>query len=210
MAHGRKLFPNESPGTELVAREGVHHVGFQTVRLKWIFREEGPTDVGIDAQIEIVKVGRATGSIVGLQINSGMSYLAESNHVGFVHRGDRGHLAYWSTHVLPVIVVLYDPSTIVAHAEEDIGWLDRASPDELQAYRDIGEIAYWRLELTPTAIHRAHRIMRALPENNPQRIHWFQLLQEAEMTHEAEGTLRAEAERILRPYGGQPQDTSQS
>jgi len=49
--------------------------------------------------------------LVALQIKSGASWFNEQDDVGFVYRGDRGHLNYWLEHSLPVILILHNPET---------------------------------------------------------------------------------------------------
>jgi hypothetical protein len=303
------------PGSELTSREGVHFVGFQTSReLRWLFREVSSTDIGIDAEIEIIESGRSTGLLVAAQIKSGPSYFTERVEQGFVYREDHHrHLEYWSTHVLPVLVILYDPQgqkaywqvitdetkeitgvgwkTVVPRNQEYNGaardslinianrrfeilektrrtaqqplidrafeyvfgdgrlllevreWVNKSSGrgdirviseepdgtekivqdwetiyfgshdyrellprlfpwadlsndenyyigDEEEAaawpigaadsafrpYSEDGEIAYWRLELRPNAITLAHRLVSTLPEGDPKRQRWFELL----------------------------------
>lgn len=77
----------------------------------WAFRPKPETDVGIDAEIEMVNEhGEATGKLLSLQIKCGPSYLSESTKTGYIFRGDAEHLAYWLDHSLPVLLVLVDPS----------------------------------------------------------------------------------------------------
>lgn len=45
-----------------------------TTELESIFRERPTDDYGIDAQIEIVETGTATGRLLAVQIKSGLSY----------------------------------------------------------------------------------------------------------------------------------------
>ncbi len=82
--------------------------------LGWFFREQRP-DYGIDAQIEVVKDNEPSGKIIAAQIKSGSSFFQERTAAGIIYRGDNDHLSYWLKHKLPVIVVLYDPATEMAH-----------------------------------------------------------------------------------------------
>ena len=72
---------------------------------------------------------------------------------------------------------------------------------ELWPYNDDGELAYWRLELRPNAITLAHRLVSTLPEGDPMRQRWFERLEQAEMSHQAENSLKAEAESIVSRFG---------
>ena len=79
--------------------------------LGWIFRTKPVTDIGIDAEMEMVNAeSQATGKLISLQIKCGPSYLEEKTNTGYVYRGDREHLTYWLDHSLPVLLVLVDPS----------------------------------------------------------------------------------------------------
>jgi hypothetical protein len=75
------------------------------------------------------------------------------------------------------------------------------SSHALRPYQDDGEVAEWRLRLKADAVHRVHRMMESLPEDDPRRIQWFELLKDAEMSQRAEGYLRAEAERVISALG---------
>ncbi len=77
-------------------------------QLEWDWREQPPPDVGVDAQVEIVVEGRLSGKLLGIQVKAGRSYLDEKVDTGFVYRGNKEHLDYWSDHSLPVIIVLCD------------------------------------------------------------------------------------------------------
>lgn len=99
---------------------GVNGVGLlvNTQLRGWIFRPQRETDVGIDAQIEPVLGGRASGRFLALQIKSGVSYFSEptSAEDGWVYREDsQDHRDYWLNCVLPVLLVLYNPEMHVAY-----------------------------------------------------------------------------------------------
>lgn len=104
----------ESKGMRLV-REAVED---QSKGLGWIFRGKLETDVGIDAEAEMVnKFGQATGKLLSLQIKTGPSYLKEVTVAenGYVYRGDEEHLNYWLQHSLPVLLVLVEPTSRRCH-----------------------------------------------------------------------------------------------
>lgn len=97
---------------QLVERQGVALVqGLAVNDLRWLFREQAISDVGIDAHLEVVTGGRATGRLLALQIKSGDSYFRESVPDGFIYRGDPWHMEYWINHSLPVVVVICSPRT---------------------------------------------------------------------------------------------------
>ena len=102
----------------LVGQEGVHAVGRLVARLGWLFREQPVHDVGIDALVEVVEEERATGQLLALQIKSGPSAVEERSTDAIVFRGDPDHLAYWLSHALPVIVVVYDNDAGIAYWEQ--------------------------------------------------------------------------------------------
>lgn len=77
--------------------------------LGWLFREQPlETDYGIDADMEIVEDGEATGILIAIQIKSGKSFFKHQNEEGFIFRADIEHYNYWVNHSLPVILVLCD------------------------------------------------------------------------------------------------------
>ncbi|MDC0683395.1 DUF4365 domain-containing protein [Sorangium atrum] len=96
----------------LTERSGVSEVQLRvTTQLNWLFREQPISDFGIDAQIEVVREGQATGRLLAAQIKSGPSYFAEPTDDGYVYRGDTEHLEYWLNHSLPVIVIIWNSQT---------------------------------------------------------------------------------------------------
>lgn len=98
----------DSNGTE---RLGVYGVGLQIVKLGWIFRIQSESDFGVDAHVEIVADGRATGRLIALQIKSGPAYFKEqAPGGGWVVRGKKRNIVYWRDHQLPVLLVLHDAS----------------------------------------------------------------------------------------------------
>lgn len=92
----------------------VERVGVATTekiinKMGLIFREQPTDDYGVDAQIETIENGYATGKLIAVQIKSGESYFEETTSEGIVFRGERKHYDYWLNHSLPVIIVLYNP-----------------------------------------------------------------------------------------------------
>ena len=92
----------------------VERIGVATTekiinKMGLIFREQPTDDYGVDAQIETIENGYATGKLIAVQIKSGESYFEETTSEGIVFRGERKHYDYWLNHSLPVIIVLYNP-----------------------------------------------------------------------------------------------------
>ncbi len=94
----------------LVDRQGLNLAGLIFTRdLGWIFREQPVSDVGVDALVEIVLAGHATGDLLALQVKSGDSFFRERTDEGFVFRGDTYHLEYWLRYPIPVLLILCSP-----------------------------------------------------------------------------------------------------
>jgi len=86
-----------TPQSYHTERAGVYAVAkIVHEELRWIFREI-KEDVGIDAHVEVVADGVATGKLIAVQIKSGASYFARQDAIGFVFRGELKHLDYWLT-----------------------------------------------------------------------------------------------------------------
>lgn len=92
-------------------RAGVAAVDYVVnEKLRWLFREQPISDTGIDAHVEIVSDGQATGRLFALQIKSGPSYFSETKRRCVVYRGSDAHLDYWLNHSLTVVLVLFNPT----------------------------------------------------------------------------------------------------
>jgi hypothetical protein len=101
---------------DATSEEGVGWLRYAVAaRLGWIFREQPNQDKGVDAQIEEVANGRATGRLIGLQIKSGISWFKRKTRSGFIYSGDLEHLTYWQGHSLPILIVLFDPISAEAY-----------------------------------------------------------------------------------------------
>jgi phosphatidylserine/phosphatidylglycerophosphate/cardiolipin synthase-like enzyme len=92
-------------------RQGVNAIERHILGYNWIFREQPVSDFGIDAEIEICDDAVPTGRLIKLQIKSGLSWFRERQDQGVVFRGSSSHFKYWLGHSLPVVLVLYDPSS---------------------------------------------------------------------------------------------------
>ncbi|MFF4698411.1 DUF4365 domain-containing protein [Streptomyces chattanoogensis] len=108
------------PPTHLVDRAGVSWIAYLvTTQLGWLFREQETSDIGIDAQIEVVEEGdipsgrsrRGTGHLLAVQIKSGMSQFAAPADRGWWFYCDAAHVAYWRNYSLPVVLMLFDPES---------------------------------------------------------------------------------------------------
>jgi tetratricopeptide (TPR) repeat protein len=78
----------------------------------WLFREQQIEDYGIDAHVEPMDgAERPSRQLLALQIKAGASYFEEETEDGWWFRDSRRHWHYWLGHVLPVVIVLYNPET---------------------------------------------------------------------------------------------------
>ena len=106
----------DTPESSITGDTGVALVSFIVGdQLKWIFRSQPSADVGIDAHVEVVQDGQATGRLLALQIKSGKSWFRESTSDGFVFRPEARHVEYWLGHALPVVVVLANADERIAY-----------------------------------------------------------------------------------------------
>jgi hypothetical protein len=143
--------------TDSMARTGVHAVGLIfTDKFGWTFREQHESDFGVDAQVEVIEAGKATGKLVALQIKAGSSHLREKGS-GYVYQGELRHLDYWLNHSLPVFLIFHDPDknlTLFRRVEKaavkrtDKGWsievpktnvLDERAKAEFEKVRELTE-----------------------------------------------------------------------
>jgi hypothetical protein len=76
--------------------------------LNWIFRKNHQeNDYGIDAFIDLTtEIRQVTGKSIALQIKTGQSYFKERNSIGWIYRGEIGHLNYYLNHQIPVLILL--------------------------------------------------------------------------------------------------------
>jgi hypothetical protein len=110
--------PKKVKDTARREREGVAAVQQMVAAdLGWLFREQPTDDYGIDAQIEVVENGAATGRLLATQIKSGPSYFKRPHAEGWWFRLGEDDLEYWLEHALPVVVILCDTTTRTAYWE---------------------------------------------------------------------------------------------
>jgi hypothetical protein len=105
----------QRPPSAQTERLGVAETQLAVVGLGWVFREQPVEDTGIDAHVEVVDHGHATGKLLALQIKSGESWFREPCPGGWWFRPDDNHVRYWTDHSLPVAVVLWHPQTSRCH-----------------------------------------------------------------------------------------------
>ena len=77
-----------------IARIGVSSTEKIINQMGMIFREQPTDDYGIDAQIETIENGYATGKLIAVQIKSGESYFSETTSESIIYRGERKHYDY--------------------------------------------------------------------------------------------------------------------
>ena len=78
----------------------------------WLFREQPIEDYGIDAHVEPLDgPEQPARQLLALQIKTGASFFAEETQDGWWFRDTRRHWHYWLGHVLPVVIILYNPQT---------------------------------------------------------------------------------------------------
>lgn len=124
-----------------VERMGVSALDYTVSSWGWAYRSQEIEDYGIDGHIEpFDETDRPSGQLIAVQVKAGPSYFEEANG-GWYFRADqvrgRGkekredkHLQYWLSHVLPVIIVMYEPTSKSLYwqlvAEENIEFTERA------------------------------------------------------------------------------------
>ena len=96
---------------ENTERLGIYKCGEIFEKMGFIFREQKDCDYGIDAIIERKDEKYPSGKLIAVQIKSGDSYFKEMKEDKVVFRGENKHYNYWLNHSLPVIIVLYSPSS---------------------------------------------------------------------------------------------------
>jgi len=120
------------PKTKATGKLGVAFVTNVVFEAGSIFREvPEDTDVGIDGYIEFVENDIATGTLVGVQIKAGPSYLVRRRDGQYFQvEVSREDLNYWNAQPIPIALIAYDPQTSLS------GWLDvtgyiRRNPEAL-------------------------------------------------------------------------------
>ena len=110
-------------------RTGVSAASFVFQVWGWLVREQPIEDYGIDAHVEPMdEPEQPSRQLLALQIKAGTSYFGDETSDGWWFRDSRRHWHYWLGHVLPVVIVLYDPETdelFGQHAEASLVQLTR-------------------------------------------------------------------------------------
>jgi hypothetical protein len=105
------------PDNSDLEREGVAATDLAFRKyLRWVFRDQPVDDYGIDAHVEPKRDGAPTGHLVALQIKAGRSWFRHKAENGWYYESSNDrHLKYWLRHILPVVVILYDPDSGVCY-----------------------------------------------------------------------------------------------
>lgn len=74
-----------------------------------IWRPTPNDDYGIDGELELTDSGVVTGTIIKVQVKSGVSYLRNKSQAGFSFYIDPTDAVYWAGVNFPVILVVYNP-----------------------------------------------------------------------------------------------------
>ncbi|WP_313040729.1 DUF4365 domain-containing protein [Sphingobium yanoikuyae] len=97
--------------TDETNRIGISAISLMFSKLRWAFREQPTSDFGIDAHVEkLADDGMGLGKLIALQIKTGQSYFKKRGD-GYVYYGEDRHRRYWTTHSLPVFIILHDPDS---------------------------------------------------------------------------------------------------
>ena len=90
---------------------GVNIVNELCTNNDWIFRECFVDDIGIDANIEYYdENNHESKNLLGLQIKCGPSYFSEEDGDSYIFRFDENHKVYWESYLMPIVLVLCNPS----------------------------------------------------------------------------------------------------
>jgi hypothetical protein len=144
--------------TVITGQAGIHSVGkIFSSEFEWLFREQPVGDFGIDAHVEVCKNGKPTGRLIGLQIKYGESFFDEKVAQGFIYRGNKAHLEYWTKHSLPVILILCDPST-------DTQYWELLSQDKIQTTSKGWKVVVPKIQVLNTT---ARKTLQGLAEGLP-------------------------------------------
>jgi uncharacterized protein DUF4365 len=104
-----------TPSAKVASKAVTHTQMAIEDELGWVFRLQPTEDYGIDAHAEVVEGERVSGKLLALQIKGGMSWFSESGPGGWWFRPNAEHVRYWRDHSLPVVVVMYNPTTGRCH-----------------------------------------------------------------------------------------------
>lgn len=146
--------------TDTTAQIGVNAVESIFLRMKWIFRRQLESDVGIDAHAETRDAeGNPSGQLVAIQIKSGASFFRKRGD-DYVFYGEQRHLDYWDKHCLPVLLVLHNPEDGMTLWQRVEGHLVTEGKDGAWSIT----IPKWRTLTAETA----RAILDSLPRSDPE------------------------------------------
>jgi hypothetical protein len=150
----------ESTTTDNTAQSGVNAVEAIFLSMNWLFRRQLESDVGIDAQVEVVADDGPTGQLLALQIKSGASYFRKQAK-GFVYYGEQRHLDYWDRHSLPILLALHNPEDGITLWQR----IERHLVTEGKNGRWSITIPEWQTLTARSADAILERVPRSDPEN---------------------------------------------
>lgn len=81
----------------IIGDMGVALARFRCGQMGLIFREKPTHDYGIDAEIEIIEDGIATGRLIAAQIKCGDSFFSELKDDKIIFRFSSRHYDYWTS-----------------------------------------------------------------------------------------------------------------
>jgi len=97
--------------THLIDQEGMGFIKKVFAKIGCIVNEYY-RETGIDALIEIRESPfYSSGKLIGVQLKSGESYFRNHDRENFYFYADQKHINYWLRFCLPVILIIYNPST---------------------------------------------------------------------------------------------------
>jgi hypothetical protein len=117
---------------------GITFVHYEVASMDFLFRQQPIHDFGIDAHIETVDTdGKGTGRNIAVQIKSGNSYIKRNRNGEILYYAEKRHIQYWSTHSLPVILIIYDPDAKKGYWCDVKGYVSR-NPTLLEEQKPKG------------------------------------------------------------------------
>ena len=135
-----------------------------------LFREQPIEDYGIDAHVEPLDgPEQPSRRLLAPQIKAGASFFEEETKDGWWFRDTRRHWHYWLGHVLPVVIILFNPETdelFWQHAEASLVQLT-GEEGKLLIVRDFrrADPLADSLPLLPPNAARVLRDAAARPDN---------------------------------------------
>ena len=101
--------------TNATSKEGINFIKSIVDKANCIFNEtQQQNDLGIDAQIELIKNEIPTNSLIAVQVKSGNSFFKDKKCILPVEN----HFEYWNKYPISVIGIVYVPEIEKAY------WID--------------------------------------------------------------------------------------